>query len=78
MTDLTYDEFTEFVAKTFPNDGDIRYGQYWFNALHALRPEIANAIRGTLHDPFFRDIVNEKADGVARTMWADPSAHDVM
>lgn len=78
MSDLTYDEFTEMVAKTFPNDGDVRYGQYWFNTLYALRPDVADAIRGTLHDPFYREFVNEKADGIARTLWNDPQAHEAV
>jgi len=33
----------------------IRYGQYLFNSLNAIRPDIANKIRGTYSDPFYLD-----------------------
>lgn len=32
-----------------------RAGQYWFNLLHEVRPELANRIRGTEIDPFYID-----------------------
>lgn len=32
-----------------------RRGQAWFNALHELRPDLANEIRGTDIDPFYND-----------------------
>lgn len=31
----------------------LRYGQAWFNALHDVRPDLADQIRGTDVDPFF-------------------------
>ena len=34
---------------------DERKGQAAFNALHELDPEVANAVRGSKHDPFFQD-----------------------
>lgn len=32
-----------------------RAGQYVFNVLHAVRPDLAEAVRGTALDPFHRD-----------------------
>lgn len=32
-----------------------RIGQAYFNGLHEVAPEIANAIRGTAADPFYND-----------------------
>ena len=36
-------------------DLDERKGQAAFNALHELDPDLANALRGSKHDPFFQD-----------------------
>lgn len=33
--------------------GDQRIGQSYFNALHRLRPDIANQIRSSNDDPFY-------------------------
>lgn len=73
---MTYEDFEILVRSSFPNDGDIRYGQHWFNTLYSVKPEIADRIRGTLHDPFHREKVSEQAQGVARTLWNDIHAHD--
>lgn len=34
---------------------DWRVGQAWFNALHEIDPGLANQIRGSQDDPFYRD-----------------------
>ena len=34
---------------------DQRKGQAAFNALHTLDPDLANMVRGTRFDPFYRD-----------------------
>ena len=66
---MTYDEFEATVSKSFFDDGDIRYGQHYFNVLHAIRPLIANKIRGTLQDPFFKHLVSEETREVVRQAW---------
>lgn len=73
---MTYDDFENLVRLSFSNDGYIRYGQHWFNTLYSERPEIANRIRGTLHDPFHREKVSEQAQNIVRTLWNDIHAHD--
>lgn len=69
MSDLTYDEFYKVACASFPDDGDTRWGQHYFNLLHRLRPEIANKLRGTLHDPFHRTKVSDETQSVVIAMW---------
>lgn len=54
----TYNDFHLRVDKTFGSVKDTqRFGQYYFNCLHSLRPELANQIRGNKLDPFYKDNV---------------------
>lgn len=56
----SYDSFQAFVDSTFDEYKDIqRYGQYWFNCLYYLRADLADSIRGTSYDPFYRDSVSD-------------------
>lgn len=32
-----------------------RQGQFYFNRLYQVRPDLADGLRGTLQDPFYRD-----------------------
>jgi hypothetical protein len=52
--------FLAHATSSFPNDGDIRYGQHWFNRLYEVRPDLAGAIRGTRLDPFHEDNVSQE------------------
>jgi len=72
---MTYEDFERLVQSSFPNDGNIRYGQHWFNTLYSVRPGVANLIRGTLHDPFHREKVSEQTQGYFRS---DLRAHDTV
>ena len=48
----------ELVAgRTRSENPDLRHGQSLFNALHDLRPDLANKVRGTALDPFYGDHV---------------------
>ena len=38
-------------------DNPWRIGQAYFNVLDEVRPDLANSIRGTVHDPFYRDAI---------------------
>jgi hypothetical protein len=50
-------KFGAFVAVTYTkwsdNPKSQRLGQFFFNELHAIKPDLANAIRGTVNDPFY-------------------------
>lgn len=64
---LTFSEFLELVMKTF--DERLRFGQHWFNALYAVRPEIANRVRGSLLDPFHRDKISPELITFVEQAW---------
>lgn len=55
---MDFAEFLAFATRTFPDDGDIRYGQHWFNTLYAVRPDIADQVRGSRLDPFYKTALN--------------------
>lgn len=44
--------FAEYYAKVNPGQ---RRGQAYFNALYRFRSDIANELRGSSVDPFYRD-----------------------
>lgn len=58
---MTYHEFLSDVLKAYDKQkkggGDLRLGQMYFNALVQVRPDIAEVLRGSMLDPFFKDRV---------------------
>lgn len=46
------------IAEKFHEHDNQRKGQAYFNALHAVRPDLANYIRGTRADPFYQNFDN--------------------
>lgn len=67
---MSYSDFLMLVAKTFPNDGDIRYGQHYFNTLYAIHPNLANRLRGSLKDPFHRETVSPETEAFVEQEWS--------
>ena len=53
-------DFLARATSTFDPNNDLRYGQHWFNTLYAVRPDLADKIRGTRLDPFHRDRVSHE------------------
>lgn len=54
----TYNDFHLRVDKTYNVvKNEQRWGQYYFNCLHSLRPDLSEQIRGTKLDPFHMDEV---------------------
>lgn len=51
-TQQQYYKAVVFTQEDYP---DWRRGQVMFNVLNAFDPELADMIRGTLEDPFYRD-----------------------
>lgn len=68
MSTLSFDEFVRLVSATLPNE-DTRYGQHWFNVLYAVRPDLADRLRGSLLDPFHRDSVSDEAVAFVAKAW---------
>lgn len=55
MSDLKVNSLVtalEAYHKAYPEQ---RKGQAFFNVLHHMYPEVANKLRGTDKDPFYRD-----------------------
>lgn len=70
MTPVSYEEFIERVNKYHTQFKDSwRYGQTYFNVLSNVRPMIAEQLRATLHDPFFKDKVSEETHLFVRSIW---------
>lgn len=50
---LTYDQYVQLCA--VEHDADLRSGQWAFNVLYQIRPDLADAVRTTVRDPFYQD-----------------------
>lgn len=53
-------DFLALATSTFDEKTEMRYGQHWFNTLNRVRPDIADRIRATVLDPFYRDRVSHE------------------
>jgi len=40
------------------DDDTLRFGQVFFNTLHGYRPALADGLRGTPMDPFYKDALS--------------------
>jgi len=54
---MTYQDFLTHVSDLIRIHREWRFGQTVFNALYQVRPDLADQIRGTGIDPFYRDDV---------------------
>lgn len=71
-----YLSFNDFLAdasikfeKMKIQEPSIRYGQVYFYLLSAARPDIAELVRGTMHDPFYKDIVMPESHKFVESKW---------
>ena len=68
--DKTSYEFRQHVSRTYAIGGDHqRYGQWAFNVLTVVRPDISEVIRGTAFDPFFKDERMERFWSEVERLW---------
>lgn len=65
----TYAYFLKVVAETFPRGEGIRYGQHYFNVLNEVRPKVANALRGSMLDPFYKEEVSPDVEKFVIVEW---------
>lgn len=70
---MTYNDFVDTVHREYSKwrdvDSTYRYGQCMFNILYALRPDIADRIRGTNIDPFYKDYVSSDTWEIVQQYW---------
>ena len=54
---ISDDDFKKLVLeiRSDKKSPEFRLGQWSFNKLYEIRPDIADEIRGTENDPFYRD-----------------------
>jgi hypothetical protein len=54
---MTYDQYLDEVKRIWSSTAhpEWRMGQTYFNVLYAIRPDLANRIRGSSLDPFYFD-----------------------
>jgi hypothetical protein len=51
---LVYEEKQWKIFRAELND-EWRHGQHFFNTLYKVRPDLANQVRGSFHDPFYQN-----------------------
>lgn len=62
--------FDEYLYRlSLGNDSLYRLGQIYFNMLVSREPDIAKAIRNTVHDPFYRRKINKAVDDRVLELW---------
>lgn len=67
--DATYEEFEMACSMYARAHLNQRAGQVYYNVLHDIRPDLADAIVGTLIDPFYKDEVDEQIRKFIRENW---------
>lgn len=67
---MTVEEFWDHVKEVRAGYGTrLRLGQVWFSELYAIRPDLANLVRGTDVDPFHDDRRLPEANEFIRVNW---------
>lgn len=69
---MTYEQFLNNVHKMYdtqPKKGDLRLGQIFFNELCVMRPAIAEELRGSMLDPFFKERITQVVSDFVRERW---------
>lgn len=69
---MNYDEFLHDVLKKYetqPKKGDLRLGQIFFNELCVVRPTIAEQLRGSMLDPFYKERIANVVSDFVRERW---------
>lgn len=69
-SNILYEEFLERVEK-YHNQfkQDWRIGQTYFNVLSSVRSDIAESIRGTIYDPFNKDVISPEIERYIKSLW---------
>ena len=53
---ISYQAYLTLAHMNADKPPEQRAGQFMFNMLNLLRPDLANRIRGTGEDPFYEDV----------------------
>jgi hypothetical protein len=67
---ISYEDFMARVDKYYAQfKNDWKYGQTYFNVLTSVRGDIADSIRGTIHDPFHKNEVSKETEKLVKSRW---------
>ena len=69
---MNFDQFLHKVQQMHisqPVKGDLRLGQIFFNELCAVRPAIAEELRGSMLDPFYKERITQVVQDFVRERW---------
>jgi hypothetical protein len=67
---VTYPQFIIKVTEHYGNNRRaLRFGQAVFNVLDSMRPDIANELRGSSIDPFYKDSVPREVWEFIKERW---------
>ena len=65
--------YTDFIVASTQHYGqnrrDLRFGQAVFNVLASTRPDIAEELRGSTLDPFYKDSVSDEVWQFIKSKW---------
>jgi hypothetical protein len=68
-SNISYEEFLAFVEKYEKAVVQWSFGQAYFNILTSVRPQLAELIRGTIHDPYHKDVVSDQTHEYVKSKW---------
>lgn len=69
-SDADYVDFALRATRHYADSRDFaRFGQVVFNVLETMRPDIADQLRGTDLDPFYKTSVDDKVWSFIRSRW---------
>ena len=79
---LAYNEFVADISIGYDNHLQVtvpnrqeRYGQYFFNMLRVVGPDVAEVLRGSLLDPFYLEVVTPTMHTQIETLWNSLHGH---
>lgn len=71
---MTYDQFLEQVNLAHETQSEQRLGQIYFNLLSQVRPQIAEELRGSMLDPFFKHRITQVTNDFVSQRWSKDAA----
>ena len=68
---MNYYSFKLRAQQEWAEAPSLRLGQVYFNLLADLRPDLANELRDSPHDPYFRNEIPQATEDIVLKDWDD-------
>jgi hypothetical protein len=68
---MNYGSFRIAVQQEWAESRDLRLGQVYFNLLMLIRPDLAEMLRGSLRDPFYKEHISAETEEIVASKWDD-------